>query len=162
MYGSSWRWLYIVLWFRFFKFLYDNFKLKFYRNVRSFYAWLFWGLFYFSSCTNIFCCCVCVFTDCMRFVCVRDIWVVPCIPHNIIVNNLVAFRCVFVYQPLLKNIINRFSSNMFWVGFWLIGRFCVYSWAGNRQSDLATHAVTQRYAIWKQRLVQALSFCELI
>ena len=37
---------------------------------------------------------------------------VLCIPHNIIANNQVAFRCVFVYLPLQKNMINRFSSNI--------------------------------------------------
>ena len=38
---------------------------------------------------------VCSFEVC---VCVRDSWEVPCIglPHNVIVNNQVAFRCVFV------------------------------------------------------------------
>ena len=30
-------------------------------------------------------------------------------------------------------------------GFWLIWRSFVYSWAGNSQSDLATHAIYTRY-----------------
>ena len=68
----------------------------------------------------IFCCCQCVlYTDLLRF-CIQDRWEVPC---KAIVNNQVVLWCVFVYLPLQKYIINGFSGNIRWAGFWLIGRF---------------------------------------
>ena len=70
----------------------------------------------------------------------RDRWEVPCIPHNVIVNNQVAFSCVFVYLWLQKYMINWFSGNtLFWWVFGWLGGF--WSLVGLEIGNLATHAI---------------------
>ena len=41
--------------------------------------------------------------------CLRERRDFLCIPHNVIVNNEVAFRCIFTIE---KSMVNQFSGNM--------------------------------------------------
>ena len=55
--------------------------------------------------------------------------------------------CVFTIAEVYDN---RFSGNIrFCCFFWAIGRILVYSWFGNCQSDLVTHAIYTNNMPWE-------------
>ena len=119
MWQVSWRWLDMVLQLMLFKFLKDDFKLKFYFNVRSFYAWLFFRGGFISAhiptihflwlCPCTRCVCVCV--------CVREQSSLS--PPNVMVITLIKLHHVIImalYMPMLCWVLmsaHRCEKNIF-------------------------------------------------